>query len=90
MGCLVFLSSLSVQCEENSDVGDDEFGGVNIKVFRGPNSVSRGGEMFAPFGYYVKMPVAAPGPYNKGPEEEGAQEEEEEEGFDFSEEQDEF
>lgn len=44
---------------DDSKEGEGEepaFGGVSIKVFRGPSKV-KGRETFAPFGYYVKMPV---------------------------------
>ena len=45
-------------CDDSKEDEEEEpaFGGVRIKVFRGPSKV-KGKETFAPFGYYVTMPV---------------------------------
>ncbi|XP_015910724.2 probable serine/threonine-protein kinase clkA [Parasteatoda tepidariorum] len=56
LGFLLLLFRIAKS--DNSDEDDkeeEEFGGVNIKVFRGP-SKKNGNESFAPFGYHVKMP----------------------------------
>ncbi|KAG8193934.1 hypothetical protein JTE90_011486 [Oedothorax gibbosus] len=80
-GCLLLLWSIDVKCDDDdvtsADEGADEFGGVNIKVFRGPTSMTRGGESFAPFGYYVRMPPAAAPKGAKEGETEGFESEEE-------------
>lgn len=63
-----FSSSDDSSQEEEGDE-DPAFGGVSIKVFRGPSKV-KGRETFAPFGYYVKMPVDTHQKKESGEEEE--------------------
>ncbi|KFM81307.1 hypothetical protein X975_05269, partial [Stegodyphus mimosarum] len=54
--CLVIL--VAQQCRGDSSEDEDEpLGGVSIKVFRGPSKKVNGRQIFAPFGYYVKMPA---------------------------------
>ncbi|GIX70851.1 hypothetical protein CDAR_260891 [Caerostris darwini] len=60
--CVLILVMCAVcqSAEDEENPGIHELGGVSIKVFRGP-SKSKGGEVFAPFGYHVKMPAPVGG-----------------------------
>ncbi|GFT04920.1 hypothetical protein NPIL_704841 [Nephila pilipes] len=86
---LLFCAVSRGDSDEEEEPGLDELGGVSIKVYRGP-SRTKGKEVFAPFGYHVKMPAG--GAHQKKAEKEeeeeddddaGSSKEEDEEGFEF-------
>ncbi|GFR30203.1 hypothetical protein TNCT_681631 [Trichonephila clavata] len=83
---LLFCAVSMGESDEEEEPGLDELGGVSIKVYRGP-SRTKGKEVFAPFGYHVKMPAGGT-PHKKEEKEEEddnskGSNEEDEEGFEF-------
>ncbi|GFY64845.1 hypothetical protein TNIN_466041 [Trichonephila inaurata madagascariensis] len=77
------------ESDEEEEPGLDELGGVSIKVYRGP-SRTKGKEVFAPFGYHVKMPAGGtPQKKEEKEEDDNSEGSKEEEGFEFPDDDDE-